>query len=115
MFVNELRECDSKVCRTASHDAYSDRTIRNRITQEVTTMRLRLRQGVIDALATDHNFRSDFQTAAALRVSVDDVEAMRHGAEISPEMALLVASIQGSGFDLSAFVEPIPARPAVSA
>ena len=50
-----------------------------------------------------------------LRVSVEDVEAMRHGAEISPEMALLVASIQGSGFDLSEWVETIPARDAIPA
>ncbi|KXT57330.1 hypothetical protein Y710_09510 [Gordonia sp. QH-12] len=78
-------------------------------------MRLRLRSGVIETIKADHNFRSDFQVAAALRVTVDDVEAMRHGAEISPDMALLVASIQGSGFDLSQFVEPIPTRPAVSA
>lgn len=72
-------------------------------------MRLRLRRGVIDTINADHNFRSDFQTAAALRVTVDDVEAMRHGAEVSAEMALLIASIQGSGFDLSQWVEPIPA------
>ena len=78
-------------------------------------MRLRLKPGVIEQIKRERNSPSDTQIAVMLRVSVEDVEAMRHGAAVSPEMALLVASIQGSGFDLSEWVETIPARDAIPA
>lgn len=68
---------------------------------------IRLRRGVIDQIRADRNFSSDAQTAAALGVTVDELERMRHGAPVSPQMALQVAVIQGSGFDLSQWVEPI--------
>lgn len=70
---------------------------------------IRLRRGVIDQIRTDRNFNSDAQIAAALGVTVDELDRMRHGAPISPQMALQVAVIQGSGFDLSQWVETVPA------
>ncbi|QRY62699.1 XRE family transcriptional regulator [Gordonia sp. PDNC005] len=70
---------------------------------------LRLRPGVIDAMKADRNFDSDAQAAAALGVTVVELERLRHGAIISPHMALQVAAVQGTGFDLSRWVEQVPA------
>lgn len=75
---------------------------------------LRLRPGVIDQIKADRRFDSDTQVGAALGVSADDVERLRHGAPINPEMALQVAAVQGTGYDLSPWVERIPAREAVA-
>lgn len=72
--------------------------------------KLRLREGVIDQIKTDRNFDSDYQVAAILGTNVESVERMRHGAAISPAMAAQVAVIQGSGFDLSEWVEYVPTR-----
>lgn len=69
--------------------------------------RIRLRDGVIEQIKQDRNLDSDSQIAAVLGVTVTEVEQLRHGAAISPEMALLVAVIQGSGHDLSRWIEDI--------
>lgn len=69
--------------------------------------KLRLKSGVIDQIKKDRNLASDAQAAAILGVTVDQVEAMRHGAAISPAMALHVAVVQGSGYDLSRWAEPL--------
>lgn len=66
---------------------------------------LKVRAGVIDQIKKDRNFTSDVQLAAALGITPGELEAMRHGATISPAMALQIATIQGSGFDLSPWVE----------
>lgn len=75
---------------------------------------LRLRPGVIEQIKRDRNITSDTQVGAILGVGPAEVDAMRHGAHISADMALQVASVQGSGFDLSQWVEFIPSK-AVSA
>ena len=67
--------------------------------------KLRLRNGVIEAIKRDRHFDSDSQVAAALGVSVSDLDRIRHGAAVSPALALQVASVQGTGFDLSEWVE----------
>lgn len=67
--------------------------------------KIRLRQGVIDQIKADRNLVSDFQVAAILGVTLDELEAMRNGATISPIMAAHVAVIQGTQFDLSQWVE----------
>lgn len=72
--------------------------------------KLRLRKGVIEQIKSDRNLSSDFQVAAILGVTAEDVDRMRHGAPVSPAMAAHIAVIQGSGFDLSEWVEYIPAR-----
>lgn len=72
--------------------------------------KLRLREGVIEQIKRDRNLDSDHQVAAVLGVTADDVERMRHGASISPIMATHVAAIQGTGFDLSEWVEYVPTR-----
>lgn len=76
--------------------------------------RIRLRRGVIDQIKRDRNLDSDAQIAAVLGVTVAEVEQLRHGAAISPEMALLVATIQGDGFDLSRWVEAIDSEAVAS-
>lgn len=73
--------------------------------------KIRLRQGVIEKIKQDRNLESDFQVAAILGVTAEEVDRMRHGAAISPIMAAHVAVIQGSGFNLSPWVEYIPAHP----
>lgn len=69
--------------------------------------RIRLRDGVVDQIKRDRNLDSDAQLGAVLGVTISEVERLRHGAAVSPEMALLVATIQGDGFDLSRWVEQI--------
>lgn len=70
---------------------------------------IRLRSGVIDAMMADRNFESDGQAAASLGITVDELDRLRNGAEISARMALQVAAVQGTGFDLSRWVEQVPA------
>ncbi|MCK2199156.1 hypothetical protein [Corynebacterium callunae] len=77
--------------------------------------KLRLRKGVIEQIKSDRNLASDFQVAAILGVSAEDVDSMRHGAAVSVAMAAHIAVVQGSGFDLSEWVEFIPARESVAA
>lgn len=72
--------------------------------------KLRLRKGVIEQIKSDRNLSSDFQVAAILGVTAEAVDRMRHGAVVSPAMAAHIAVIQGSGFDLSEWVEYVPTR-----
>ncbi|MDU0478355.1 hypothetical protein QVA66_03765 [Staphylococcus chromogenes] len=67
--------------------------------------KLRLKPHTIDRIKSDRNLVSDFQVAAILGTTVEDVEAMRQGEPVSRAMALHVAEVQGSGFDLSEWVE----------
>ncbi|MFT4088169.1 MAG: hypothetical protein QM658_13670 [Gordonia sp. (in: high G+C Gram-positive bacteria)] len=69
-------------------------------------LRLRLRRGAIDDMKTARNFTTDSQVAAALGVTTTELDHMRNGAQISPEMALQFAAVQGTGYNLSAWVEP---------
>lgn len=66
---------------------------------------IRLRSGVIEQIKRERNVESDSQVGAILGVTPQEVEQMRHGASISAAMALRVASVQGTGFDLSQWVE----------
>lgn len=66
---------------------------------------IRLRSGVIEQIKRERNVESDSQVGAILGVTPQEVEQMRHGARISAAMALQVASVQGTGFDLSRWVE----------
>lgn len=72
--------------------------------------KMRLRTGVIDQIKKDRALDSDERVAAILGVDADAIEAMRQGAPISPTMAAQVAVVQGSGFDLSQWVEYVPRR-----
>lgn len=74
--------------------------------------KIRFREGVIDQMKRDRNLDADSQACAALGVSIEDLDRMRHGAQISSRLALQFAAIQGTGFDLTRWVEPIPAAPA---
>ena len=76
---------------------------------------IRLRSGVIEQIKRDRNVESDSQVAAILGITPQEVEQMRYGARISPAMALRVASVQGTGFDLSEWVEFVVAGERVSA
>lgn len=66
---------------------------------------LRLRPQVIEQIKKDRHIQSDTQVAAILGVTPQQVDQMRHGARISPAMALRIASVQGTEFDLSQWVE----------
>ncbi|WP_298446215.1 hypothetical protein [Gordonia sp. (in: high G+C Gram-positive bacteria)] len=69
--------------------------------------RIRFRRGVIDQMKQDRHFNSDTQAAAALGLAgVDDLERLRHGAPITTELAARFAAVQGTGYDLSQWVEP---------
>ena len=59
-------------------------------------MKLRLKAGVIEKIMSDRRLETDEQTA---------LELMRAGAPISRAMALHIATIQGTNFDLSPWVE----------
>ncbi|MCI1256554.1 MAG: hypothetical protein LKG15_07700 [Corynebacterium provencense] len=72
--------------------------------------KMRLRKGVIDQIKKDRALDTDDRVAAILGVTLDEVEAMRQGEAISPTMAAQVAVVQGSGFDLSQWVEYVPSR-----
>ena len=74
--------------------------------------RIRFRKGAIDAMKADRNFVSDSQAAAALGVTVDELDRLRQGAPISGEMALQFAAVQGTGLSISEWVEPIPSTSA---
>ncbi|MFT3661963.1 MAG: hypothetical protein QM809_11335 [Gordonia sp. (in: high G+C Gram-positive bacteria)] len=71
--------------------------------------RIRFREGVIDAMKREHNFESDAQAAAALGVTADQLERLRHGAPISADMALQFAAVQGTGYRIDLWIEPVPA------
>ncbi len=70
--------------------------------------RIRFRHGVIDQMKADRHFASDAQAAAALGVTVDQLEQLRHGAPISAEMAMQFAAVQGTGYRLDMWIEEIP-------
>lgn len=72
-------------------------------------MKLRLRDGVIDQIMADRNLKNDKQVAAILGVDLCELSQMRDGAPISRAMALHVATVQGTNFDLSPWVEWIEA------
>lgn len=76
--------------------------------------RIRFRHGVIDQMKRERHFDSDTQAAAALGITVDQLERLRHGAPISGEMALQFAAVQGTGVSIVEWVEPVPTstRPA---
>jgi len=78
-------------------------------------MELRLKAGVIEQIMTDRRLETNEQVAAILGVNLQELELMRTGAPISRAMALHVATIQGTNFDLSPWVEwvtPESATPA---
>lgn len=77
--------------------------------------KLRLRKGVIEKIKSDRNLSSDFQVAAILGVTAEAVDRMRHGAPVSAAMAAHIAVIQGSGFDLSEWVEYVPVQETTAA
>lgn len=79
-----------------------------------TEMKLRMRQGAIEQIRRERNLSTEGQVAAVLGVTKNEVEEMRRGHEVSPAMALRVATIQGTGFDLSEWVETIDDSEAVS-
>lgn len=68
-------------------------------------MKLRLKAGVTERIMTDRNLESEEQLAAILGVDLQELKYMRDGAPISRAMALHVATIQGTNFDLSPWVE----------
>ena len=68
-------------------------------------MKLRLKAGVIEKIMSDRRLETDEQTAAILGVDLPDLELMRAGAPISRAMALHIATIRGTNFDLSPWVE----------
>ena len=72
-------------------------------------MKLRLRDGVIEKIMKDRNLKSDEQVAAILGVDLCELSQIRAGAPISRAMALHVATVQGTSFDLSPWVEWINA------
>lgn len=72
--------------------------------------KMRLRKGVIDQIKKDRGLDTDDRVAAILGVNLDEVEAMRRGEAIGAAMALQVAVVQGSGFDIGPWVEYVPAR-----
>lgn len=77
--------------------------------------KMRLRKGVIDQIKKDRALDTDDRVAAILGVDLDEVERMRRGDAISPTMAAQVAVVQGSGFDLTNWVEWIPSRTTTAA
>ncbi|MGP9760204.1 hypothetical protein [Corynebacterium sp. AOP12-C2-36] len=77
--------------------------------------KMRLRRGVIDQIKQDRALDTDDRVAAILGVSVEEVDRMRRGEAISPIMAAQVAVVQGTGFDLSKWVEYVPSRTTTAA
>ena len=66
--------------------------------------KLRLRKGVIEQIKSDRNLSSDFQVAAILGVTAEDVDRMRHGAPVSPAMAAM-AAIHGRFVDVRKYYQ----------
>lgn len=67
----------------------------------------RFRDGALDAIAREKNFRTERQLAAGLGISPEDVGALRHGAVVGDPMALHVATLMGLDDSLGPWLEPV--------
>lgn len=66
----------------------------------------RFRPGALDSIARSLNLHTERQLAACLRISADNLGALRHGGVVGAPMALHVADLMGRDHDLGPWLEP---------
>ncbi|AKK05205.1 MAG: hypothetical protein Q4D85_11320 [Corynebacterium sp.] len=67
--------------------------------------RYRFRPGALDHIMRSRNLTTDEQLAACIGVNPDDITQLRAGAEVTPRVALKVATIQGDPTFISGYFD----------
>lgn len=65
----------------------------------------RFRPGALDHIARSLGIHDDRGLAAALHISTDELHSVRNGAVVGLPMAVHVASLMGSSFDLRTWTQ----------